>query len=318
LRLVAERPLVVACHDVSARAGADCSADASVDRGSHDPAGGPITCVASPLGPYALGTTEVTLSCSRPDGDSGSCSGKVTVADHSRPALLCPTQQTLECAGDAAVDDFTPQASDNCSTPTVVCDPEPGTAVAEGRTRGRCTATDAAGNTAACAWNVDVRDTMPPLVTETNADADGYSVTLPDDGKTHEFSLSDCVTSVVDRCDGTLDVREVGRILRVTSDERDGCRDAVITSDATASLRGIARASGNGRVYTIDYEVVDNAGNATNGSCRVEVPVAENVPAVADADAYCVGTGCGRTPGEPKTCGGLHVPVPDHHWHFGH
>src|SRR5215471_17755172 len=56
-------PPVVRCKHVTVSADVSCSADASIDDGSFDPnAGGRITMVQSPAGPYPLGDTYVTLT----------------------------------------------------------------------------------------------------------------------------------------------------------------------------------------------------------------------------------------------------------------
>jgi hypothetical protein len=80
-------PPVAKCRDVTAKADATCDADASIDDGSFDPDGDPLTCEQSPAGPYGLGTTEVTLTCTDPAGASSSCTGVVTVVDATPPTV---------------------------------------------------------------------------------------------------------------------------------------------------------------------------------------------------------------------------------------
>ena len=48
---------VAKCKNVTVSAGANCTANASVDDGSFDPDGDPITITQSPAGPYPQGTT---------------------------------------------------------------------------------------------------------------------------------------------------------------------------------------------------------------------------------------------------------------------
>ena len=100
-------------------------------------------------------------------------------------------------------------------------------------------------------------DTEGPLVTPV-ADANGFAVTLwPADRAYQNLSLGNCVISVVDACDGPLDVIEAGLILHVTSDERDQgigdgqmSHDMQITGPMTARLRGQAgRDVGWTRIY---------------------------------------------------------------------
>jgi hypothetical protein len=64
-----------------------CTASASIDNGSYDPDGGPITLIQTPPGPYGLGNTLVTLTVSDDKGGSGTCTATVTVADQSSPTI---------------------------------------------------------------------------------------------------------------------------------------------------------------------------------------------------------------------------------------
>jgi hypothetical protein len=70
------------CKDVAVVSPGGCHpAPASVDDGSFDPAGDPITCTQSPAGPYAVGATSVTLTCVDAEGLVDTCTATVTVAD---------------------------------------------------------------------------------------------------------------------------------------------------------------------------------------------------------------------------------------------
>ncbi len=75
------------CKDVTALASASCDTDASIDDGSFDPDGDPITMTQSPLGPYPLGTTLVTLTVEDDKGGVATCTGTVTVNDVTPPEL---------------------------------------------------------------------------------------------------------------------------------------------------------------------------------------------------------------------------------------
>jgi cysteine-rich repeat protein len=70
---------VAQCMDVTVTSPSKCNpANASIDNGSSDPDGNVLTCTQSPAGPYPVGTTFVTLTCT--DGSlSASCSATVMV-----------------------------------------------------------------------------------------------------------------------------------------------------------------------------------------------------------------------------------------------
>ncbi len=78
---------VALCQNVTVSAGTDCTADASIDDGSSDPDGNPITITQDPAGPYWLGDTVVTLTVTDDSGESDSCTATVTVEDNSCPIV---------------------------------------------------------------------------------------------------------------------------------------------------------------------------------------------------------------------------------------
>src|SRR5262249_30821660 len=61
--------------------------NASIDNGSFDEDGDPVTLSQSPAGPYPLGTTPVTLTVTEPEGLSNSCTASVTVVDTTPPVI---------------------------------------------------------------------------------------------------------------------------------------------------------------------------------------------------------------------------------------
>jgi hypothetical protein len=87
-------PPVAKCKDFSepytSSAGGVCVGSVSpsdVDNGSSDPDGDPINCVLSPTGPFGLGSSSVTLTCTDPSGASDSCMATVTVVDNTPPTF---------------------------------------------------------------------------------------------------------------------------------------------------------------------------------------------------------------------------------------
>jgi hypothetical protein len=87
-------PPVSMCQDVVVSAGSNCAANASIDNGSFDPDGDPITLSQSPLGPYLLGTTIVTLTV-EDDEATDSCTAMVTVVDDTPPTVSCSVNQSV-------------------------------------------------------------------------------------------------------------------------------------------------------------------------------------------------------------------------------
>src|SRR3989442_1574071 len=80
-------PPVASSRNVTVPAGADCTALASIDNGSFDPDGDPITLSQSPGGPYGPGTTVVTLTVTDSFGASSTSQATVTVVDDTPPSI---------------------------------------------------------------------------------------------------------------------------------------------------------------------------------------------------------------------------------------
>jgi len=81
------QPPTAICQNVTVSAGSSCTALASIDNGSFDPDGDPITLTQSPAGPYPLGDTSVTLTVTDSKGASSQCTGTVTVVDQAPPVI---------------------------------------------------------------------------------------------------------------------------------------------------------------------------------------------------------------------------------------
>jgi hypothetical protein len=111
-------PPVATCQDVTVSAGPSCTANASINNGSFDPDGDPITLSQSPPGPYPLGVTEVTLMVTDDQGASGACTATVTVVDDTPPTVsssviqstLWPPNHNLVNVG------LSMSATDQCDT----------------------------------------------------------------------------------------------------------------------------------------------------------------------------------------------------------
>ncbi|MEY2428462.1 MAG: hypothetical protein QOJ40_1347 [Verrucomicrobiota bacterium] len=167
--LILNHAPAVLCQTVLVAAGSDCVAMASVDNGSFDPDGDPMTRLQTPPGPYPLGTNLVTLTATDSWGASNSCNSLVIVLDQTPPAITCPpnivANNDLNLCG-ATVSFPLPVASDLCSTVTnITCLPPPGSFFPVGVTTVQCSATEAAGNTGTCSFTVTIRDTQAPTIT---------------------------------------------------------------------------------------------------------------------------------------------------------
>ncbi|MEO8148230.1 MAG: HYR domain-containing protein [Bacteroidia bacterium] len=118
--------------------------------------------------PVSAGTTVVTLTATDGAGLTASCSFNVTVADVTPPSISCPVAQTINLGNSCtiALPNYTSLAtkSDNCGVPVVTQSPAAGTPVGKGTTAVTLTATDGAGLTASCSFNVTVNDVTPPTV----------------------------------------------------------------------------------------------------------------------------------------------------------
>lgn len=172
---------IAVCQNVTKSADSGCHAavaGSEVNNGSSDPDGDSITFSLSPAGPYALGTTSVTLTVtdhpSSPDrpSKSSTCSATITVVDTTAPAVTCPANSTV--AGDAGCQGAIPNvlggvtASDNCTPAGSLVktqSPTAGTIVGVGPHTVTVTVTDGAGNFNTCMTTVTIVDSVAPTIT---------------------------------------------------------------------------------------------------------------------------------------------------------
>ncbi len=195
LQQVCYLPPVAICTNVTVSAGTNCTASASIDGGSYDPnTNGTVTLAQSPPGPYELGTNQVTLTVTDNHGLSNSCSGTVIVVDTTPPTIICPSDITSNTAPGECGATITwkgPEAVDNCGTVNVWCSPSSGTLFAQGTTRVTCTATDEAGNTNSCGFNVTVGQSAVCGITASGS-ADGLTICQ---GQTVELTAANAMKS---------------------------------------------------------------------------------------------------------------------------
>jgi hypothetical protein len=162
-------PVITCPGNQSLSANANCQAVATYTATATDNCTTPpppVTCAPPSGSTFNLGTT--TVSCKTTDSASlmATCTFTVTVQDNTPPTITCPTitrpNDPNQCG---AVVTFTPTVSDNCSNPTINCNPSSGSFFPVGTTTVACTARDAANNMASCTLTLKVNDTQAPSIT---------------------------------------------------------------------------------------------------------------------------------------------------------
>ena len=122
---------------------------------------------------FRPGTTTVEATATDASGNSASCTFEVTVKDATAPEIACPDAVEAErSSADGAVVEFEIQASDLCGAVSVEAVPPSGSLFRPGTTTVEATATDEAGNSATCTFEVTVRG-VPGVFARGDADADG-------------------------------------------------------------------------------------------------------------------------------------------------
>jgi hypothetical protein len=120
----------------------------------------------------------------------------------------------------------------------------------------------------------------------------GFAKSLFPPNKQYEsFTLKSCVKQVVDNCGKVLDPDVVGEIIKIQSDEPENKKDIdmEITGKHAFKLRRERDGGGDGRVYTVHFEVVDPTGDRTRSECKFEVPHNPGSTAVDSGPHSCVG-----------------------------
>lgn len=115
---------------------------------------------------FPVGTTTNTFRVVDASGNSSLCSFTVRVNDTQPPAVTCPANITVSTpiGSCTAVVNYTPTATDNCTTVSVVSSPVSGSVFALGTSTVTVTATDAVGNTSVCTFTVTVNDGQLPVI----------------------------------------------------------------------------------------------------------------------------------------------------------
>ena len=129
---------------------------------------GSATVTSNAPAQFPVGTNVVTWTATDPSGNSNTCAQLVIVRDPENPQIRCSSNLLFstdvgQCSKSNVI--FYASASDNCMQVNLTCTPPSGSTFAVGTNGVLCTATDASGNTAHCAFLVAVADQTPPSVT---------------------------------------------------------------------------------------------------------------------------------------------------------
>ncbi|UXP34110.1 HYR domain-containing protein [Reichenbachiella agarivorans] len=127
------------------------------------------TITQSPAPGSVLSATQiVTLTANDGDGNTKNCTFSVTPADNTKPTITCPADQNVsfDTSCEYTLLDYTTlaTAADNCGTATVTQSPAVGTVITASQVI-TLTATDDAGNTETCTFNVIPADDTKPMIT---------------------------------------------------------------------------------------------------------------------------------------------------------
>jgi fibronectin type 3 domain-containing protein len=189
-------------------------------------------------------------------------------ASNTPPTITCPGNQQLDLTGSCtiALPDYTGMAIVNNNQPSaspivVTQTPAAGTVIigATGVTV-TLTATDKAGNTAACNFEVYTHDVTPPVITTASVTPNEL---YPPNHKMKMVMLS---YKVEDNCGAMTS-------LSVTSNEPVSPEgDWEVIDGGHVKLRAERDGNGTGRIYTITITATDAAGNTTSTPVTVLVP----------------------------------------------
>jgi hypothetical protein len=231
---------------------------ASVNNGSYDPDTESVTVIQTPGGPYALGTTPVTLLVEDSVGDSASCVANVTVKDLQKPTITCPAAQTISCTSSSgAAATVTPTVFDNCPAVKSSCVPGSGTTFGFGTTPVTCTATDTSGNMSSCMTSVTVTDVAPVIASLVASPA----LLSPPNKKMVPVTM---LVKESDLCDPSPSCT----ITAVTANQKLPASDIQITGPLTVNLAN-AGTGGHPLTYIVTVTCADHHGGSTSAQTSV-------------------------------------------------
>ena len=267
-----------------------CPADITVEEGTDFTLGTPEVSDNRDASPaisnnapqsFGLGTTLITWTATDAAGNSNSCTQEVTVippADTVAPKIECPAD-IIVTEGES-INLGAPSVSDNQdANPTIVNNAPQSFGL--GSTLVTWTATDAAGNPSTCTQEVTVKkEVKEDKIVEFSAESDTTILWPPN----HKYATVHIDLTAITKS-GT-DVSNNAKLVSVTSDEPEDAvekkgrkgdgntrNDIVIIDNNTVKVRVERLGGGNGRVYTFNYQISDEAGNVSSTSASVGVPL---------------------------------------------
>ncbi len=318
-----EKPVPI-CKDITVfldGAGNQSIVASDVDNGSFDICGAitlsvsqtDFDCsdVGNPVTVFLTVTDEVGLD--------SVCSAIVTVVDDVPPTAICKNitielNQNGDTQATITAGDIDNGSNDACGIAGINASKTVFTCADLGDNSVKLTVTDVNGNVNTCTSTVTVLDVTPPVITTKS------SVSLwPPNGKYVNFDMSDMVASITDNCDNGITLSDVV-ITSGTSDEPENgsgdgntVDDILIAQDCNSvQVRSERKGNGNGRVYTIHFEVSDASGNTTPASYIITVPKNQNgSSAEDDGVAYTETCGASFRPSSTKISNLKYIVTPN-------
>jgi choice-of-anchor B domain-containing protein len=161
-----EAPLVSCSDDITvSNDPGQCGAIVSFEATATDNCGASISYQPASDSFFSVGTTIVTATATDSSGNTSTCTFEIIVNDTETPIISCPVDITVsndpgQCG---AIVIFEATATDNCGA-TVSYEPASGSFFTVGNTIVTATATDSAGNTSTCTFEIIVNDTETPII----------------------------------------------------------------------------------------------------------------------------------------------------------
>lgn len=227
---------------------------------------------------FPLGTSTITYSATDAAGNVSTCSFDIIVNDTEAPVITCAGNMTVAADSGmctAVVNYNAPSATDNCSSASVslTSGPASGSTFPLGTTTITYTATDSAGNTSTCSFDVIVTDQEAPVLVCPG------TMTVPSDSGNCTAVVTFSAPSATDNCSGATVTQTGG-----------------LTSGSTFPAG----------TSTITFTAVDSAGNTSTCSFDVVVTDAEAPTIVCPQDiSSCSAAISGIAASAADMCSGI-------------